>query len=414
MARTGLLELVASELVAVELAEQLRQRVLTEPAHALGGELDPALSLLDEARVGEHAGDLGHAVQARRGVVAEQLSDPLDVGLCQSTGVRRAAHELLELVEVAELAHQRGGARHVERVHALELIAVPPPRVGHGLAEVLPELLDLPAQVHVLEQLVRQLLQLRTLLGRHRVEHRLRRGHATCHHLEQLVEGLGVLGEEVAVALHEPLEVGLLAGGPLVEHVVQLGHHVLEPGHVLGRHRAHRSRHLVDGLLHELLTQTVDEVLEALLRLVGGEVVLLEALDLSGQIGRQHVELEVLAGRGLRGELLAPGVAGLPRLVELALELVALLFDELAQLLRDVLVHAAQVEAVERILATLTDLLEHLADALDALAVAVLEALLHHPAQRRVEVAVVEQVVGQLLHDVERIDLEPALRAVPG
>ena len=100
--------------------------------------------------------------------------------------------------------------------------------------------------------------------------------------------------------------------------------------------------------------------------------------------------------------------------VELTLELVALLLDQLAQLLRDVVVDTAQVVAVQRLLAALTDLVEHLADALDALAVAVLEALLHHPPQRRVEVAVVEQVVGQLLHDVERIDLEAALAPVPG
>ena len=76
---------------------------------------------------------------------------------------------------------------------------------------MLAELVDLPAQVHVLEQLLGETLELRPLLGRHRVEHRLHGRHALGHDLEQLVEVLRVLWEEVAVALHEALEVGLLA-----------------------------------------------------------------------------------------------------------------------------------------------------------------------------------------------------------
>ena len=76
---------------------------------------------------------------------------------------------------------------------------------------MLTELVDLPAQVHVLEELLGELLQLRPLLGRHRVEHRLHRRHPLGHHLEQLVERLGVLREEVAVVLHEPLEARVLA-----------------------------------------------------------------------------------------------------------------------------------------------------------------------------------------------------------
>ena len=69
------------------------------------------------------------------------------------------------------------------------------------LAQVAAQLVHLPAQVHVAEQLVGELLQLRPLLGRHRVEHRLHRGHALGDLLEQLVEVLRVLREEVPVLL---------------------------------------------------------------------------------------------------------------------------------------------------------------------------------------------------------------------
>ncbi len=99
---------------------------------------------------------------------------------------------------------------------------------------MLAELIDLPAQVHVFEQLLGEPLQLGALLGRHRVEHRLHRRHPLRHDLEQLVEALRVLGEEVAEALHEALEVGLLASFPLSEHLVQRVEHVLHPLHLLG------------------------------------------------------------------------------------------------------------------------------------------------------------------------------------
>jgi len=67
---------------------------------------------------------------------------------------------------------------------------------------------------------------------------------------------------------------------------------------------------------------------------------------------------------------------------------------------------------MRRSLATL-ELLEHLADALDALVVLVAEALLHEPAQGVVEVAVVQEVVGDLREDVVRVEIEPGLGPVP-
>ena len=155
------------------------------------------------------------------------------------------------------------------------------------------------------------------------------------------------------MALHEPVEVGLLPRRTLLEHLVELGHHVLHGRHVLGRHGPHLARHLVDGLLHQLLAQLVDQLVEALLGLVGGEVVALQPLDLAGQVGRQHVELQVLAGDRLLGQLLATLVVRRLGGVQALVQLVALLLDQLAQLFGDVLVHAAQVVAVERLLAAL-------------------------------------------------------------
>jgi hypothetical protein len=92
---------------------------------------------------------------------------------------------------------------------------------------------------------------------------------------------------------------------------------------------------------------------------------------------------------------------------------VALLVDDVVQLVGDLLVHPAEVGAVEPVLTLLTQLLHQLAQALHALAVAIVHALLHHPPQRRVDVAVVEQVVGQLVEQRVGVEIEALLRAVP-
>ena len=91
----------------------------------------------------------------------------------------------------------------------------------------------------------------------------------------------------------------------------------------------------------------------------------------------------------------------------------ALLVDDVVQLVGDLVVDAAEVELVELVLALLAQLVHQLAQALHALAVAVAHALLHHPPQRRVHVAVVEQVVGELVEEPLGIEVEPLLRAVP-
>ena len=113
------------------------------------------------------------------------------------------------------------------------------------------------------------------------------------------------------------------------------------------------------------------------------------------------------------GGLGPPLVADWPRLADLAVDLVALGLDDLAQLLGDLVVDAAEVEAVEPLLALAAQPLEQVADALDVLALPVLEPLLQQAAQRRVQVAVVEEVVGDLLEDRVGVEVEADLGAVP-
>ncbi len=170
---------------------------------------------------------------------------------------------------------------------------------------------------------------------------------------------------------------------------------------------------LVDEALHELLAQLVDELLEPLAGLRGRELVLLEALDLAGEVGREQVEVHLALLDDLVGDLLAALVARLGRLLRHVPQRAALLLDHLAELVGDLVVDPAEVVVLQHLPALLAEPLHDLPQALEPLAVLALEAGLEHAAEGGVEVAVVEQVVGDLGHHLVGVELEPDLGAVP-
>ena len=317
-------------------------------------------------------------------------------------GAGGVAQQVLQLVEVAELLHGLHGLAHAHRVAALELVALTPPHLREHRLQVLAELTHLPAQVHVFEQLIAELLQLGTLLGRHRVHHRLHRGHAPGHLLEQLVEGLGILREEVAELLHELLELRILASLALLEHLVEPGDHVFHVLQVFGRHALHGTRHLIDHLLRQLLADLVEQLLEPLRSLSRLEVVGLQFADFAGKVVGQHVEAEVAVGGCISCSLGSAFVATALCRLGGVVDGVTLFVDDVVQLVGDLAVHATEVVLVESLLALLAQLVHQLAQALQALAVAITHAFLHHPPQRRVDVAVVQQIVGQLVEQRRR------------
>ncbi len=100
-------------------------------------------------------------------------------------------------------------------------------------------------------------------------------------------------------------------------------------------------------------------------------------------------------------------------LVDATLDPLALHVDDLVELLRDVVVDAAEVAVLELLPAPLAQLLQHLAQPHELFVVPVAEPLLHQPAQGSVEVAVVEQVVAHLVEELFRVEIEARLAAVP-
>lgn len=77
------------------------------------------------------------------------------------------AEEILQLIHVAQLFHQLQRAGEIQRVKAREVVVGIPVLVGEKLLEVLRQLADLPVEIHVLQELLGELLNLGALFGRH-------------------------------------------------------------------------------------------------------------------------------------------------------------------------------------------------------------------------------------------------------
>jgi hypothetical protein len=109
----------------------------------------------------------------------------------------------------------------------------------------------------------------------------------------------------------------------------------------------------------------------------------------------------------------APLVTGVERIPAGVVDRVALLVDDVVEFGLDLVVHATEIAVLQASLTLLTEPFEQLADALQLLAVAVAHPLLHHPSQRRVDVAVIEEFVGELVEGRVGVELETGLGAVP-
>ena len=79
-------------------------------------------------------------------------------------------------------------------------------------------------------------MELAAHIGGQAVQQALHGGDLVLHLGDEILQALGwVRPEEVAVLLHERIEVRLAAGHLLREHLVELADHLLEALHVLGR-----------------------------------------------------------------------------------------------------------------------------------------------------------------------------------
>ena len=211
--------------------------------------------------------------------------------------------------------------------------------------------------------------------------------------------------EHVAVALHESVEVGGPSFHTLLEHLVQLAHHVADSRQVLPLHLLDRAFHTLEHLVDHLLLQALHQLVELLARLVVDELVIAQPLDLAAKVVGQPVQLLVaLAGDALHQLLRVRGL----RLVQAALDSLLLGVDHLLHLFAQLLHRGVEVVAAELALARLPKLLEQLLEARH-----VGRSPSKQPLEGGVKVAVVHQVIRERIEHVPGVKVVQPLGPVP-
>src|SRR5262249_42529299 len=390
---------VATEAVALEPGEDVAQRLVAYLPDGSRRELQLVAVALEVAGLLEALGELAQALEVLPRLLAEQPLHPLGIHVLELLQRANAPHLALEVVQLLQLLHEPHGLLERDLLVAAERIALDQLVERQEIVQVHTELAHgrlEPLVAH--HELAHHLVELLALLGRQALHERLHGRHLPADLLDELIEAVHPR-EAIAPLLLERLEVGLFAVGPLRQHAVQVLEHLAQALHVLGTHVAERLLHPLHEGLEHLLAQGIHQLLELSLGLRVDEVVFLEIPDLAGGIGRQLVEL-----------LLVP--RAIAALGHPLLDALALLLDDLIELLLDVVEARAEVVPIEPLLALALEPLEQVAQPGHLAALGRLHALLHEPAHRAPRVAVVEHVVGHPGEEGLGVEVHP-LRAVP-
>ena len=219
------------------------------------------------------------------------------------------------------------------------------------------------------ECLLRQRIQLRALVGGQAVAEPLRGRGALGQRVQQLVHVLRVLREELAVLLHEVVEVllGVLATGVLVQQVIQIVEHVVDALTVLVGGVLQRLLHPGEALVEHLAAEQILDLVVLLARLVAAPLVVGQLLHCLGRRRRQRLDPHLVEPRVVVQSTRQLFTLGQHRLVE--------------QLL-DLLQGAVKVVALQQLPPTAVRLRGQLVGATHALGAAP-QQLLHRPTRRR-------------------------------
>src|SRR5439155_1205016 len=196
------------EAVALEVAEDVTQRLVGDLAERARRQLEPVATTLEVARLLELLRDLAELLEVPHGLLAQELGDLCGVDLLEVGGALRAAQLALELVHPLELLHELHRLTERHLFVATELVAAAQLVERQELLEVAGELGQRGFETLVLhEERAHHVLKLSALAGRHALEERLHLRDPATELSEQLVEALGA-GEELAPLVLERLEVG--------------------------------------------------------------------------------------------------------------------------------------------------------------------------------------------------------------
>ena len=215
---------------------------------AFGRELQLTVrALLQVAGVAQRLLELLEGPGIDRGLLAELAGQLVEVEVVHPGAAVRLGELLGQGVEVGQVLEYAGPVAQAEPLLALEPLGAAPVLTGPEGLQVVVELGERLHQLRRAECLRGQGVELVALLLGHRVAHPLGSGGALGQRVEQLVDGAGVLREEVAVLGHELVELlgGVLTAAVRSEQVVEVAEHLVDLGPVL-------VRGVLEGLLHPL------------------------------------------------------------------------------------------------------------------------------------------------------------------
>ena len=92
--------------------------------------------LRDQPCFCEHPGQFGEPFERARRVVADEVAHAVEVRLGERARVGRVAQQVLELIEVTQLAHRLQRLAHPEGVVPAELVGLAPTLLREQLAEM--------------------------------------------------------------------------------------------------------------------------------------------------------------------------------------------------------------------------------------------------------------------------------------
>ena len=180
------------------------QQGLAELAHRLRAEPELAVgAALEVARVAQRLLQLLQGAGIDRGPVTQLAGQLVEVEVVHPGAAVRLGELLGERVEVGEVLEYAGPVAEAQPLLAVEAFRPTPVLTGAEGLQVAVELGQRLHQLGAAERLGREGVQLVALLLGHRVAHPLGGGRPLGEGVQQLLDVAGVLGEEVAVLVHE-------------------------------------------------------------------------------------------------------------------------------------------------------------------------------------------------------------------
>ena len=221
-----------------------------------------------------------------------------------------------EVVQLRDVLQGTGRLAVTERPRAPYLFLAAPVQVRAQCPKIVAECRHFPAQRPASERLRHQLGQLLALARRQRTHQPLAGSRPPGQDVHQLVDRTGFLREVVTVAAHELGELvgGVLAPGMALQQGVEVVHHL--GGGLLGGRIRQALLQAPEPLLHDLLAQSVKDLLVEPAGLVAGPVIPGQFLHRPGGRARQTVQYRLCEPRVV---IVAPGqlvAFGRQRLVE--------------------------------------------------------------------------------------------------